>query len=210
MTDEAPERREAELADAQKLRRSCALADGGGRHASQAAETSGGGNQRVLLGSGERTMIKLRPYQLECIAAVEDKFKEGRKSLLAVLPTGGGKTVIFADLARRRLPLRTLVIAHREELISQACDKIENVTGIRAGVDMAAWRPDGTERIVVGGIQTLSRGRDLPGPPFDLMVIDEAHHAAADFILTRQLFVFQTGFCPKWQGCRARGAPEAA
>jgi superfamily II DNA or RNA helicase len=129
--------------------------------------------------AGTPASFKLRPYQSECIEAVEGKFREF-PSLLITLPTGGGKTVVFAEIARRRLPGRTLVLAHREELIAQAAHKIEAIAGVRPGIDMAGLRSDGSEPVVCGSIQTLARGRELPGEPFDLMVIDEAHHAAAD------------------------------
>jgi len=77
----------------------------------------------------------LRPYQS---AASDAIFKEWQEydSTLVVIPTGGGKTVLFADVIRRVFPRRALVLAHREELIFQARDKIQRVrTGARGGLD---------------------------------------------------------------------------
>ena len=79
--------------------------------------------------------MNLRPYQS---AAVEAVFKEWQEndSTLVVMPTGGGKTVLFADVIRRVFPRRAMVLAHREELIFQARDKIQRVTSLAAEVEM--------------------------------------------------------------------------
>ena len=86
--------------------------------------------------------MNLRPYQL---AASDAIFKEWQDndSTLVVMPTGGGKTVLFADVIRRVFPKRALVVAHREELIFQARDKIQRVTGLSADVEMGEYRADG-------------------------------------------------------------------
>jgi len=60
-----------------------------------------------------------------------------------VMPTGGGKTILFADVIRRVFPRRALVLAHREELIFQARDKIQRVTGLRADVEMGEYKAEG-------------------------------------------------------------------
>ena len=74
--------------------------------------------------------MKLRDYQQEAIAAIQLGFRKHTR-LLAVLPTGAGKTILFAHLAATVQPGRTLVLAHREELLSQAIDKIRKATGRR-------------------------------------------------------------------------------
>ena len=71
-------------------------------------------------------MINLRPYQNDVIDSVVRANGEGLNRLLAVLPTGCGKTIIFAEMARR-FKRHTLVIAHRDELIRQAAEKIHMV-----------------------------------------------------------------------------------
>ena len=131
----------------------------------------------------------LRPYQS---AASDAIFKEWQDndSTLVVMPTGGGKTILFADVIRRVFPRRALVIAHREELIFQARDKIERVTGLKADVEMGEYRAEGglfgMARVVVSTIQTQCSGGDGGGrmskfdpSQFGLLIIDEAHHATS-------------------------------
>src|SRR5690349_3584678 len=67
--------------------------------------------------------VQLRPYQHEAVSAVIAARREGVRRMVLALPTGAGKTVIFAELIRRaRHPV--LVLAHRDELLAQARDKI--------------------------------------------------------------------------------------
>jgi len=111
---------------------------------------------------------------------------------LAVLPTGTGKTILFASLIKSSFPARALVLAHREELIFQAADKIKRVTGFDCEVEMASYRADlggglfGGPQVVVSTIQTQCSGADGSGRMtrfdpnmFGLLIIDEAHHATA-------------------------------
>jgi len=133
--------------------------------------------------------LVLRPYQS---AASDAIFKEWREhdSTLVVMPTGGGKTILFADVIRRVFPRRALVVAHREELIFQARDKIERVTGLKADVEMGDYRAEGglfgEARVVVSTIQTQCSGGDGGGrmgkfdpQRFGVLIIDEAHHATS-------------------------------
>ena len=123
--------------------------------------------------------ILLRRYQQDAISAARASFEAGHKAPLLVMPTGSGKTVTFAVIARLVLPKRTLVIAHRKELIEQAVAKIEAVTGIRPGVEMGPRRALASDPIVVGTVQTLAK-RKVAGESFALVVVDEAHHVVAD------------------------------
>ena len=123
--------------------------------------------------------IKLRPYQAEAIAAAKRAYEGGLRSALITLPTGAGKTVVFASLARDFLPERTLILAHREELLMQAKAKISTIAGVMPGLEKGRMRSSVEERVVVASVQSLMRGRDVPGKRFGLCVIDEAHHAAA-------------------------------
>jgi len=130
----------------------------------------------------------LRDYQSAAAHAVEEKWRQ-HQSTLCVLPTGCGKTVLFAEIIRRRQPGRALVIAHREELIVQAVQKIEAVTGLETEVEMAEQVASASlfhqTPVVVASIQTLvsggSRRRMERFRPedFDTIVIDEFHHATA-------------------------------
>ena len=133
--------------------------------------------------------MTMRPYQN---AAVEGAFKawEENASTLIVLPTGLGKTVVFSEIVRRMQPVRSIVIAHREELIFQAAEKIERVTGVAGGIEMGENHATGffgePPPYVVSTVQTQCSGGDGGGrmtkflpEDFGLVVIDEAHHATS-------------------------------
>jgi superfamily II DNA or RNA helicase len=118
----------------------------------------------------------LHPYQQAAAAAVMDGWDKARRQLV-VLPTGGGKTILFSHLAAREGG-RTLILAHREELIEQAADKLAASTGLRAEIEKAERKATQQARIVVGSIQTLARRFQRWDPQhFSLVVCDEAHHA---------------------------------
>ncbi len=135
--------------------------------------------------------MKLRDYQ-EAAAGGIFRAWEDNTSALAVLPTGLGKTVLFAEVIRRMHEngVRAMVLAHREELITQAADKIHRVTGLEAQIEMGEYHvsPMFGEMppVVVSTVQTHCAGGDGGGrmskfdpQDFGLVVIDEAHHATA-------------------------------
>ena len=132
--------------------------------------------------------MKLRPYQDGAVQGAFDAWKECDSTLI-VLPTGLGKTVVFSEIVRRMQPARSIVIAHREELIFQAAEKIKRVTGLQGAVEMGQYRADGffdAPPYVVSTVQTQCSGGDGGGrmtkfapEDFGLVVIDEAHHATS-------------------------------
>lgn len=125
-------------------------------------------------------MIELRPYQHECIEAIETAENNGTNRQLVALPTGTGKTIIFTTVAKKRNG-RTLILAHRDELIEQAVDKLTMVwDDANVGV-VKAERNEIDKQIIVGSVQTVSRENRLEQLPtdFDFIVSDEAHHSAA-------------------------------
>lgn len=127
--------------------------------------------------------MPLRQYQTEAKDQTIVGFNEVRKGLV-VLPTGGGKTILFAHLAKHYQPGRSLILAHREELLTQAVEKIQNATGLWAEVEKAERRASYDAPVVVASIQTLARRADRwPKDHFDLVVVDEAHHALAESYL---------------------------
>ncbi len=126
--------------------------------------------------------FNLRPYQAACVEAVLSGFRTHGK-LLAVLPTAAGKTVIFSHTAERFAPGRTLILAHREELLTQAADKLTRATGLVAETERAECHASLDAQVVVASVQTLMREKRLNRWPRDhsnLVVVDEAHHALAD------------------------------
>lgn len=124
----------------------------------------------------------LRPYQQECLDVLATC---GVQKPLVALPTGLGKTIIFSELIRRR-PGRALILAHRDELIRQAVDKLKMVAPELAeevGV-VKAEQNEGDQRIVVASVQTLSRDKRLAeflsdAEGIQTVIVDEAHHAPA-------------------------------
>jgi ATP-dependent helicase IRC3 len=145
----------------------------------------------------------LRPYQRAAVEAVLAARRAGKRRLLVHLPTGAGKTVIFshlAQLARRQV----LVLAHREELLTQARDKLQRALGGAAGAPVVAiergeLRAPPDARVLVCSIRSLHEGRlakVLRGRDVGLIVYDECHHAAAEDNLRvlRQLGVFEPTF----------------
>ena len=133
--------------------------------------------------------MKLRPYQKEAVAGCIKTLREN-PSAVVVMPTGCGKTIVFAE-AIRIASKRCMVIAHREELIRQAASKVEVVTGEKPAIEMAEERSyERDERlrskVVVASVQTLNaksylghRFRKFDPRDFSLLIIDEAHHAVA-------------------------------
>ena len=103
-------------------------------------------------------VLQLRPYQREAVVAVEKAEASGVTRPLLSLPTGTGKTVIFAHLITQRAG-RALVLAHRDELIQQAADKIRLVdSSLDVGI-VKAERDETDAPVVVGSVQTLYRPR---------------------------------------------------
>ena len=131
--------------------------------------------------------MSLRPYQQEAKDAIFREWdQEGHNKTLLVLPTGTGKTIVFASVAERcvRDGSRVLILAHRGELLEQAQDKLFRSTGLRSAVEKAEDSSLGSWfRVTVGSVQTLMREKRLAkfSPDhFGHIIIDEAHHCLSD------------------------------
>ncbi len=130
--------------------------------------------------------MELRPYQEEARESIFEEWDKGVQKTLLVLPTGCGKTVVFAKVAEDcvRRGDRVLILAHRGELLEQAADKIGKATGLGCATEKAEQSCLGSWfRITVGSVQTLMREKRLgqfPAGYFNTIIIDEAHHCISD------------------------------
>jgi superfamily II DNA or RNA helicase len=134
--------------------------------------------------------LVLRPYQEEALARIAQAEHRGIRRQLGVAATGLGKTIIFCALASLRGG-RTLILAHRDELVAQAVAKVREVwPDVDVGI-VKAGSDEVRAHVVVASVQTLARRSRLarllpdsagvfPVEPFDLVVVDEAHHTAAE------------------------------
>ena len=130
--------------------------------------------------------LPLRPYQQRAKEQIHTEWEQGRLRTLLVLPTGTGKTIVFAAVAEDQVRAgdRVLILAHRGELLEQAADKLQKSTGLGCAVEkaeqscLASWY-----RVAVGSVQSLQRPQRLEKFPhnyFSTIIIDEAHHAVTD------------------------------
>lgn len=130
--------------------------------------------------------MELRPYQQEAREAIFEQWDSGVSKTLLVLPTGCGKTIVFAKVTEDcvRRGDRVLILAHRGELLEQAADKIHKSTGLGCAVEKAEESCIGSWfRIVVGSVQSMMREKRLgqfPADYFQTIIIDEAHHCISD------------------------------
>jgi superfamily II DNA or RNA helicase len=127
--------------------------------------------------------FQLRDYQRSAADAAMESWKSFSR-ILGVAPTGSGKTIIFADIADRlKTDSRILILAHRDELITQACARLYDARGICAAREKAFDHADLDAAVVVGSVQTLARESRLgrfPSDHFQHLIVDEAHHSLAD------------------------------
>lgn len=132
--------------------------------------------------------MSLRYYQTETLAAILQNYKEGTRQQLVALATGTGKTVIAAQLPsvmREVLPGKMLFIAHRNELLEQAVNKIKtwNPT-LKVGLEKAEHHADVDCDVIVASNATIGRAGSTRMDRFNWdtitsIVIDECHHSAA-------------------------------
>jgi DNA repair protein RadD len=129
-------------------------------------------------------MITLRPYQVDGENKIRQAFAEGSEAPLYVLPTGGGKTILFASIAQSadRRGKRVLILAHRVELVDQIITALRQFDVepdvIAANYQRSGGRARTTNRsVAVASVQTLVRRLDSYPPP-TLVICDEAHHCA--------------------------------
>ncbi|HTU33687.1 MAG TPA: DEAD/DEAH box helicase [Candidatus Acidoferrum sp.] len=127
----------------------------------------------------------LRPYQTEALTAVRDAYRAGKRRVMVSLPTGTGKTVVFAHFPRAlKMKKRLLVLAHREELLLQALDKFRSIDPeLKVEIEQADRHAASAAKVVIASVATLARSdwrlSRLQPDDFSIIVVDEAHHAVA-------------------------------
>ncbi|MFD1674847.1 DEAD/DEAH box helicase [Alicyclobacillus fodiniaquatilis] len=139
--------------------------------------------------------LQLRPYQQEAINSFFRDLPNQRRQLI-VLPTGGGKTIVFGTLAKRFNQLfgsqkPILIMAHRDELLQQAEEKLRLVwPDVKVG-RVHGRRNETDTDVIIASTQTLVAGRYIPQP--SLVIYDECHHGRAEgaFGVLDQLGIFQ-------------------
>lgn len=153
--------------------------------------------------------MKLRPYQEQQLDSIWLGLSNGSNRLLVKSPTGTGKTVMFAHALQRleswleqfpRHDRKMLVIAHREELLDQAADKIQRTNpGLMVSVEQGSRYANLHGDVIVASIQTLQAmkfrrlKRLLTRCTPRVVIVDEAHHAAA---ATYRTALAHLGFLP--------------
>lgn len=130
-------------------------------------------------------MIELRDYQRQSVDGIRRRYLEGYRSPLLVLPTGGGKTIVFAHIAATTAAntsggkqRKVLILVHRVELLRQTASKLR-AFGVRTGLISPLFTPDYSAPVQVAMIQTMVKRMEA-FKDFDLIVIDEAHHTVAN------------------------------
>lgn len=124
-------------------------------------------------------MYKLRPYQLESVDKTLQHFRREKSPALIVLPTGAGKSLVIAELARLARG-RVLVLAHVKELVEQNHEKYESM-GLSAGIYSAGLnRKNSEEKVIFGSIQSVARAEESFFLGFTLLIIDECHRVSMD------------------------------
>lgn len=131
----------------------------------------------------EEVGFTLRDYQSACLDAVESGWAT-QSRLLVVLGTGGGKTVIFSHVAKREVERggKVLILAHTDELLDQAIDKLKRSAGLHAEKEKADEHASPYASVVVASVQTLHRDARLTSfadDHFSLIIVDETHRVLA-------------------------------
>ena len=124
-------------------------------------------------------MLTLRNYQQDAVEKIRGSYRDGKKAPLLVLPTGGGKTIVFSYIAANAAARgkRVLILVHRIELMRQTSEKL-HMAGVDHGLINPLFTPNYRKQVQVASVQTLVRRlHKMPTP--DLIIIDEAHHATA-------------------------------
>lgn len=131
-------------------------------------------------------MYTLRDYQVQAHKAIFNEWNKGHRKTVVSLATGLGKTIIFASVIHDAIQdnSRAMVLAHREELLEQAKDKLKISFGIESALEKAEYSSIGCpELVTVASVQSMAQDKRLerfPQDYFKTIVIDEAHHVLSE------------------------------
>ena len=154
-----------------------------------------------------RTILPLRPYQEQAIDALRERWKEEEARRLAIiLPTGGGKTVVFAHLSKMILEAapakRVLILVHTDELVRQAAKKVKDIAPHLIVGIVKAKENEVTADVIVASVQTLRAPRRMAQiRNVEIVIVDECHHAVANTYMS----ILEHFGCFKPDGARAVG-----
>ena len=129
----------------------------------------------------DQKTIQLRQYQHQLVNDIRFQHQLGKRNVLAVMPTGSGKTTCFSYIAQSaaRKGSRVLILVHRAELLDQASRSLTRM-GVQHGLIQAGRSMDLTYAVQVASVQTLARRlHQIPRGYFQLLIVDEAHHTTA-------------------------------
>jgi len=148
-------------------------------------------DKNIKLNTTQTPIIRLRPYQEEAIFTILRYYNHNVRKQLVILPTGTGKTIIFASLIDKFLEdcinnyHKIIVLAHRDELIRQAVNKISLLVDRKYIGIIKADQNDIEKPVLVCSVQTLQRENRLKELSKEtsfvfMLITDEAHHAVAN------------------------------
>lgn len=127
----------------------------------------------------------LRDYQIQCLDSIKTSYDKGINRQLVVLPTGTGKTAIFSNLPQKMHKPKMLVLAHREELLEQAKNKITEFNpDLYVDIEQAERHASFQADVVIASVPTLGRTnsnriKDFNPSEFQTIIVDESHHSTA-------------------------------
>lgn len=121
--------------------------------------------------------MQLYPYQVEAINKIRDKYRQGKKKILLVSPTGTGKTVIFCEICKSASERNksVIIVVHGQDLVMNAFNRLRSY-GVKCDYIMGAHKFDPNLNVYVVSSDTLVRRKKIPNA--DLVIIDEAHQCA--------------------------------
>lgn len=131
----------------------------------------------IIVGRGDVLTVTLRDYQSELVEDTRRLMREGKRKVVCVLPTGGGKSLICASVAKGVVERDKLgiIMAHRQELLDQLSVALDSFDVSHAMIEPGARRLP-RANMLVGSVQTLARRIPLIAAP-DFIFVDECHHA---------------------------------